>query len=114
VHFVNPDTYQGFTIHHATAWYLNFGVIGIILGAILLGMIWVYFYNKFISLEGVKSKFMRFIFILGPGIMVAQIPSLIRGGPEGYKALLFEGFLIPVFMIFIATIEWRNMKNKNG
>ena len=31
---------QGFTIHHATGWYLNFGVLGILVGALLWGWVW--------------------------------------------------------------------------
>ena len=32
---VNPD--QGYTLHHATGWYLNFGFTGIIAGGLFVG-----------------------------------------------------------------------------
>ena len=38
-------TGQGFTVHHATGWYLNFGTWGLIAGALLVGIIWAECYN---------------------------------------------------------------------
>ena len=37
---------QGYSIHHATGWYLNFGVAGVVMGAILLGRLWAGLYNN--------------------------------------------------------------------
>src|SRR5262249_883634 len=31
---------QGYSIHHATGWYLNFGYLGVPIGGIVLGLIW--------------------------------------------------------------------------
>ena len=31
---------QGYSLHHATGWYLNFGYTGVVLGAVALGLIW--------------------------------------------------------------------------
>src|SRR5262249_49792084 len=31
---------QGYSLHHATGWYLNFGYAGVAVGAIVLGLLW--------------------------------------------------------------------------
>lgn len=94
---------QGYTIHHATGWYLNFGIPGVLAGAFLLGFLWTWLYNKFIHIQSVKNDFMKVLFILGVSAFTSQIASLIRGGPEGYKAMAFEAILIPTLIIFIAS-----------
>jgi len=104
---VNAVAGQGYTIHHATAWYLNFGVIGVIAGAACLGFVWSWLYNKFITFNVNRKKFLAILFILAVGGMAGQIPAVIRGGPEAYKALFVEGLLLPSFAIFIASFRFR-------
>jgi hypothetical protein len=94
----------GYTIHHASAWYLNFGVLGIIAGAFIFGWLWTFFYNKFLSIESIKNIFLKILMIIGFCAFTAQIPALIRTGPEGYKALAFEALLLPVFIIYFASV----------
>jgi hypothetical protein len=94
---------QGYTIHHATGWYLNFGIIGVLAGAFILGFLWTWLYNKFQNISLIKNNFIKIFFILGMSAFTSQIASLIRGGPEGYKAMVFEAILIPVLIIFIAS-----------
>ena len=36
---------QGYSLHHATGWYLNFGYLGVALGAIVMGLVWAYCLN---------------------------------------------------------------------
>ncbi|HYG49597.1 MAG TPA: hypothetical protein VD905_01790 [Flavobacteriales bacterium] len=94
---------QGYTIHHATGWYLNFGIIGIIAGALLLGWIWVKFY--FLAYGGKSNKaFVRIFSIIALPCFTAALPSLVRGGPEGYRALFFEYLFIPVFILTVAYL----------
>jgi hypothetical protein len=92
---------QGYTIHHATGWYLNFGLLGIFAGAFLFGLLWVYFYNKFEARAGFEG-FKGIFFGLALSLFTSAIPSLVRGGPEGYKALLFEYLLLPVLAVYFA------------
>ena len=33
---------QGYSLHHATGWYLNFGYLGVALGAVVMGLVWGY------------------------------------------------------------------------
>ncbi|MCB1151392.1 hypothetical protein KDK88_07565, partial [bacterium] len=37
---------QGYTIHHATGWYLNFGWLGVFMGALVLGLVWAGLYRS--------------------------------------------------------------------
>jgi hypothetical protein len=99
----------GFTIHHATGWFLNFGWIGLMMGAALLGGIWAYFYNSFHEVYKFKRQVFRLFFTLALGCFVAFLPSMIRTGPEGYKALLFEALLLPCLIVIFSTdtIKWR-------
>ena len=94
---------QGFTIHHASGWYLNFGVPGLIAGAFMLGLIWSFFYNHLHIIQTNKKLFLKIIFIIGLATFTAQIPALIRCGPEGYKALVFEALLLPAIVLYIAA-----------
>ena len=100
---VNPGT-QGFTINHATGWYLNFGIPGVIAGGAMLGMFVAFIVNQFYSGFRSKYRFLHYLKTLAlPGV-IAFIPLLIRTGPEGYKALLFEGILFPAIMFWAAGL----------
>ncbi|OFY83773.1 MAG: hypothetical protein A3F72_07280 [Bacteroidetes bacterium RIFCSPLOWO2_12_FULL_35_15] len=110
VKYVNAAPGQGYTIHHATGWFLNFGLAGIIAGASLLGYLWAWFYNKKNTLFKVKNKFMKLFFIIGLSAFTAQIPSIVRSGPEAYKALIFEALIIPTLIIFVSTLFIKNKK----
>jgi hypothetical protein len=103
---------QGYTIHYATAWFINFGVIGIILGGIIWGLIWGFLIRKNFSLSKVRRKFMVIIFALAPTLFIAFIPGLIRNGYEGYKALLMEAILIPAIIVFMAQFNFMSIFSK--
>ncbi len=96
---------QGFTVHHATGWYLNFGVPGIIVGGGLIGLIWGALYSGFQIRNSVRSHAGRVFFIFVPWLFTAALPSLCRTGPEGYKGILFEVALIPTAVAFLATMR---------
>lgn len=98
---------QGYTIHHATAWYLNFGVPGLLAGAFVLGALWSWLYNRFIKLDMGRKRFVVIFFILGAGAVAGQIPALIRSGPEAYKVVAVEGLLLPALIIFLSSIQLR-------
>ncbi|OFX21249.1 MAG: hypothetical protein A2033_11085 [Bacteroidetes bacterium GWA2_31_9] len=110
---VNAKPGTGYTIHHASAWYLNFGVLGILLGAFIFGIIWTFLYNQFNNLLNIRFKFFKIIYIIGFIAFTSNIASLIRGGPEAYKALVFEAILIPSFVIFVASIIESIIKKKH-
>jgi len=98
---VNAVKGQGYTIHHATGWYLNFGLLGIILGAVLFAAIWVFFYSKIGGLNAGTHIYLNIILTIGLACLTAQIPTLIRSGPESYKALVFEAILILAIFIYL-------------
>jgi hypothetical protein len=86
-----PD--QGYTIHHASAWYLNAGWAGIPIGGAVLGLIWV-------LLMRTASAFGAWGWPrLLPWLFVAFLPAVIRSGPESYKALVIEGLLLPLLTL---------------
>jgi hypothetical protein len=96
---------QGFTIHHATGWYLNFGVLGILAGALLWGWVWA---RCSVDAHPVGPHRSRFWILWGrvlPWMFVASIPMLIRAGFEGYKALLVEAFLLPTVILLLASTD---------
>ena len=82
----NPGI-QGFTINHATGWYLNFGTIGVIAGGIVLGFIIAYTKNIFSSKSKNKNTFIKCVQLIAFPCIVAFIPVIIRTGPEGYKEI---------------------------
>lgn len=102
---VSGNLDQGFTIHHATAWYLNFGLVGIVIGALLLGYLW----GRLLSLPEVgeektvsnKAKFL--IFSIVPFTVTAYFPVLLRAGITSYKPLLIEAMIIPIVLFYFIT-----------
>ncbi len=91
---------QGYSLHHATGWYLNFGYAGVALGAVVMGLVWAYCLNAH-RRAGAGLVF-RLFATVAPWLFAACLPPLIRAGPEGYKGFLIEGVLIPVGVLAFA------------
>jgi hypothetical protein len=96
---------QGFTIHHATGWYLNFGFLGILIGALFWGWVWATCYAGFHRDGLQRSRFWTLWGRVLPWMFVASIPMLIRAGFEGYKALLVEALLLPTVILLLASTD---------
>jgi hypothetical protein len=103
---------QGYTIHHASGWYTNFGVPGVLFGGALLGSLWAWFYNKKQTWWKYKNKFVKLLFVIGLSGFTAQLPSMLRSGPEAYKALIFEALIIPAVIIYFSSLFVKK-ENKN-
>ncbi|MEO8048883.1 MAG: hypothetical protein ABI833_00585 [Acidobacteriota bacterium] len=101
---------QGYSLHHATGWYLNFGIAGVALGAMLLGLIWTACLNAHQRIRRRSGLLYRLFAIIGPWVLVAGLPPLIRAGPEGYKGLLIESFLIPLGVLLVACRPRRSAR----
>ena len=100
---------QGYSIHHAAGWYLNFGIFGIVLGGVLMGRIWAAMYNAAVRFAHRRGPTWRRIFcIVGFFTFTANLPTLIRVGPEGYKSVLVDCLFIPVAVLTLAHTGERN------
>jgi hypothetical protein len=55
---------QGYSIHHAAGWYLNFGLPGVLLGGTLLGWIWSQLFTAARQLEQYRSSAARLFLAL--------------------------------------------------
>jgi hypothetical protein len=93
---------QGYSLHHATGWYLNFGYAGVAVGAIVLGLVWAGCLNAHQKIRRRSGLLYRLFAIIAPWALVAGLPPLIRAGPEGYKGLILESFLIPIGVLVLA------------
>jgi len=93
---------QGYSLHHATGWYLNFGYPGIGLGAIVLGLVWAYSMRARTRITEKTGLIFRLAAVVGPWLFVAGLPPLVRAGPEAYKGMFIEGLLIPVGTLLFA------------
>lgn len=89
---------QGYTIHHDAGWYLNFGVPGIVLGGCVLALVWSAVHNALLRDRPRRTLTELFVSI-APWTMVAGLPSLLRGGPEAYKGLIVNSFLVPTLVL---------------
>ena len=98
---------QGYAIHHATGWYLNFGIPGIVLGAIVLGTIWSACYNGFRRPSDLRARWTQIVLLISPWAFTANLPMLVRAGPEGYKGVCIDVFLIPTLVLWVASFDWR-------
>lgn len=97
---------QGYTIHHAAGWYLNFGIFGIIVGALVWGTVWVLCFVVWREWWAKTSRFWRICGFIAPTMFVASIPMLLRVGVEGYKGFLVEGMLLPTMILILASNQW--------
>lgn len=93
---------QGYSLHHATGWYLNFGYAGVAIGGVVLGLIWAGCLNAHNRVRRRSGLLFRLFSIIAPWVLVAGIPPLIRAGPEGYKGLLLECLVVPVAVLAFA------------
>lgn len=100
---------QGYTIHQATAWYLNVGWPGPFIGGFVLGLLWTG--ARWIIHRGRVTSRVTAILQLVPFLFVAFLPQLLRSGPEAYKGLLVEGFAIPLVVMFLAGGGLTDMAN---
>ena len=93
---------QGYSLHHATGWYLNFGYLGVPLGAIVMAIVWSYCINARRSITRRTRMPYRLFAIVAPWFFAACLPPMLRAGPESYKGFILEGALIPVSMLILA------------
>jgi len=93
---------QGYSLHHATGWYLNFGPAGVVLGAVVLALVWAWCLNAHQRIRPDAGLVARLLATIAPWMWDANLPPLIRTGPEGYKGFLIEGVLIPVGALLLA------------
>ena len=96
---------QGFTLNHATGWYLNFGIPGLVLGAILLGTIWAMLFNGFLGAYRSRSYAARVFYAVTFWTFTGYLPILIRSGVEAYKGAITESILVPALVMFIASLQ---------
>ncbi len=97
------DPSAGYSIHHATDWYLNFGTLGLIAGALILGWIWATFYNLSFSPKEGRKRWVSTLCVVGPWLFIGFFPQFIRGGIEVYKAFLIGYLLLPTCLIAVAV-----------
>jgi hypothetical protein len=99
-------TGEAYTVHHATGWYLNFGLWGLIAGALLLGAIWAICYNAHCRAKIGDRGWRSMLAVIAPAGFVSFIPPLVRAGPETYKGMIIEAFIIPTVIILFTSISW--------
>ena len=98
---VRAEAGQGYTIHHATAWYLNFGAVGVLIGAVCMGLLWAWCFNSAHQVAASTGGFWTGARILAPCTFVAYLPMLVRGGPEAYKGWLLQAMLLPALVLMV-------------
>lgn len=92
----------GMTINNITGWYLNFGIIGIFIGAVLWGYLLKLFY----------LRRYKFIFIYGAIIFSSCSIHMIRDGAlEPYKSVLILDTLIPLSIIYLFVRKAEGINN---
>lgn len=98
---------QGYSLHHATGWYLNFGYPGVLLGGVVLGLVWAGCLNAHGRLGGRRGLLVRLFAVVAPWTFVANVAPLVRAGPEGYKGVLIDCVVIPVGALAFACYRKR-------
>jgi hypothetical protein len=93
---------QGYSLHHATGWYLNFGYAGVLLGGVVLGWVWSLCLRARERIRPHSGLLARVFAAIAPWVFTAYLPPPIRAGPEGYKGFVVEGLLIPLAVLALA------------
>ena len=101
---------QGYSLHHATGWYLNFGPTGVFLGAAIMGLIWAAFLGARHRIRRHSGLLFRLFATIAPWMFAAGLPPLLRAGPEGYKGVLIESVVLPVAVLLFACRPGRAPK----
>ncbi len=107
---VGAETGQGFTIHHATGWYLNFGIPGVVLGGMLLGVVWARCVNLLYLRRESVGTLSRVLAAIAPWTIVGNMPGFVRAGPEAYKGLVLECLVIPAIVVGVASVGIKNRR----
>ncbi len=94
---------QQYSILHTTGWYLNFGVPGVALGAVLLGALWAWLYRQYAGTNPRRFLPGRAAAALAFCTFSVGIPKIIRAGPEAYKGVVIELLLLPVGLLLLAS-----------
>lgn len=93
---------QGYTIHHATGWYLNFGPLGVLLGGGVLGSLWGWLYRKTQARGALPAGWRAACAALAFAFFTGGLPQLIREGLEGYKTVLMYQILAPALLVWFS------------
>lgn len=102
-----PDG-QGFNIHFAAGAYLNLGIAGVVIAAAALALLVRSLRSWSQSLADRPGDWRLLPAMTGNAFLCALLPIAMRGGPEGLKALLFEGYLIPFLVATLVSLPlWR-------
>ncbi len=101
---VGGATAQGFSIHYATGWYLDFGVPGIAVGSVLLGGALALFYNIRHPRVRPRALLTRSMIVSAPAAFIANFPYMLRApGIESVKGMLIDSVALPAILLFVAA-----------
>jgi hypothetical protein len=107
---------QGYTIHHATGWFLNFGVPGVLLGGWLLGWMWARLFSGIARVGQPHSRSRSVACAIAFSFFTGGIPDLMRVGLEGYKQMLVYSVVMPVVIVHLASSPrgrwWRSASSR--
>jgi hypothetical protein len=92
---------QGYSIHHATGWYLSFGTAGVLLGGAVLGLAWSGSLAFWRRCRPGSANAVWLAGVLAPWLLAAGLPPLLRAGIEGYKGVAVDALLLP-----LAALAW--------
>lgn len=101
---VGASKEQGFTIHHATGWYLNFGVVGVIAGGLFVGAVWGQSI-KLLHTSRVASRWFiwRVLTTFAACTFTGNMPTLLRTGIEGYKGFVVHSFIASLVVLVLCS-----------
>ncbi len=102
---------QGFNIHFAAGAWLNGGIVAVIGFALLLVVLFQAL--RRLTRSSVRRPRSALPFLAGYAFLCAMVPVSMRAGPEGLKALFFEGFALPFLVAWLGAmaVPWARARN---
>lgn len=96
----------GYSIHHATGWYINFGSLGVLLGGMALGVIWAALWNSRPKVTRAKPHSLRrCLSVVAFAGFTASMPMLLRAGIEAYKGVIMLGVVFPALLLWTVSLD---------
>jgi oligosaccharide repeat unit polymerase len=106
---INLPEGRGYTVSELADWYANFGVFGIALGGVILGI-----FMRGLELKSNFPTKKGAIYTILSILVLSWIPQLLRTGIEGYKALVYENLIVVIVVFTLATMYRKIAKKKKS
>lgn len=106
--FINAEKGQGYGLHHFVGLFILGGFLPLIFGSAVFGMIAGIAQKRIVRLKRrpINQANVDWLSLIACTTL-ANLPMIFRNGIEGYKGLIIDGVLVPVFIGVFCLIGYK-------